>query len=335
MTIGISNYGISLPSKRIKIQDICIGRNQNPNQANRLGIIEKTVPAKEQDMISLAITSSLDAITDKQKIEAIFVGSETHAYAVKPSSSLIAGMLGLTNPNLYAADLEFACKGGTAALQVTYAYLKAGLINTGLAVGSDTGHGRPGDALEFSAAAGAASFELSSDPSQQLTTITETISVATDTADFWRNEQSKYPSHAGRFSAHSYNTHVAKAINLILEKTQTTIQDYDHVILHCPNLKLPSRLAKKLGITLEQLTHSMVASHIGNTYAANSLLTLANVLDNAKPGQKILLCSYGSGAGCDAFTLETTDKIGSQKSNFKQVLENKTYIDYTTYLQLQ
>src|SRR3989304_2275820 len=61
-------------------------------------------------------------------------------------------------PEVHTADLEFACKAGTEGMFIAFGLVKAGLIKYGLAVGADTSQGAPGDALEYTAAAGAAAY---------------------------------------------------------------------------------------------------------------------------------------------------------------------------------
>ena len=85
--------------------------------------------------------------------------------------------------------------------------------------------------------------------------------------------------------------------------------DYDYVIFHQPNPKFPTRALRELGFTKEQWATGLLVGEIGNTYAGAALIGLAAVLDEAKPGNRILMVSYGSGAGSDAFDLLMTDKI--------------------------
>ena len=79
----------------------------------------------------------------------------------------------------------------------------------------------------------------------------------------------------------------------------------------------------------------------GNTYSGCSSVGLAAVLDLAKPDERILVASYGSGAGSDAYVLRTTsqllDKRGRKKINVKSQAENPfiQYVDYTTYRRLK
>jgi hydroxymethylglutaryl-CoA synthase len=88
-----------------------------------------------------------------------------------------------------------------------------------------------------------------------------------------------------------------------MEQTNTKPQDFAHVVLHMPNAKFPLQAAKKLGFTQEQLEHGFIVPRIGNTYSACSPLGLTFVLEKATKGEKILLVSYGSGSGSDAFIM--------------------------------
>ena len=73
---------------------------------------------------------------------------------------------------------------------------------------------------------------------------------------------------------------------------------------------------------------------IGNTYSAASILGLCSVLDTAVPGSRILITSFGSGAGSDSFTLTVTDEIDEKRQKaplIKDMLEKKSYMDYSQY----
>jgi hydroxymethylglutaryl-CoA synthase len=238
-----------------------------------------------------------------EEVAAIFVGSESHPYAVKPTSGMLASALHL-NPFCAAADLEFACKAGTAALQIVKAMSESKQIRMGLAIGSDTAQSKPGDALEYSAAAGAAAFVVGLPTKKHpgICSIDATLSFTTDTPDFWRNAGEDFPRHAGRFTGEpAYFHHVLTTAKKILEETGLTVADFRHVVLHMPNGKFPREAARKLGVTEEQMALGFIVPHVGNTYSACSPLGLTFVLEKAKKGEKILLVSYGSGAGSDAF----------------------------------
>ncbi|MCA9370567.1 MAG: hydroxymethylglutaryl-CoA synthase [Candidatus Peregrinibacteria bacterium] len=309
MNSAIIGFGLSVPSNKITVEEIAAAWKQDAAQyKSGLGVNEKTVPDAGEDTFTLAFAAGKQAIEmasiESTQISAVFVGSESHPYAVKPTSGMVAAALEC-DPFCHAADLEFACKAGTAAMQIVDSMVRAKQISFGLAIGADTAQSKPGDALEYTAAAGAAAFVMgSAEQKHALCRIEKTLSFTTDTPDFWRANGEKHPSHAGRFTGEpAYFRHVREATAGILELTKIEVKDIDHVIFHMPNGKFPSRMAKEFGFSKEQMEHGFIVPHIGNTYSACSPLGLAHVLQKAKKDETILLVSYGSGAGSDAFLM--------------------------------
>ncbi len=309
MKAVIHGFGTYLPRYRLKSEEVSAHWKRGPETAAALGIKEKAVCARDEDAFTMAWEASRAALahaeTEAEDIGAVYVGSESHPYAVKPTSGMLASALNV-DPFCMAADLEFACKAGTAAMQIVASLAESGKISRGLAVGSDSAQGRPGDPLEYSAAGGAAAFVIGRATKSKpgLCTLDATLSYTTDTPDFWRNAGDDFPQHAGRFTGEpGYFHHVEAATKEILKRNGREIGDVHHVVFHMPNAKFPVQAAQKLGVTKEQLKHGFIVPTVGNTYSACSLLGLAGVLQHAKKDESILLVSYGSGAGADAFLL--------------------------------
>ncbi|NOY11757.1 MAG: hydroxymethylglutaryl-CoA synthase, partial [Archaeoglobi archaeon] len=205
-----------------------------------------------------------------------------------------------------------------------------------LAIGGDTSQGAPGDPLEYSAAAGGAGFIIGNE--NVIAEIKDTLSFTTDTPDFWRREGQPYPSHGGRFTGEpAYFRHVSTAAKAIMERNGLTPEDFTYAVFHMPNGKFPVRVARMLGFSSKQIEQGLVVRYIGNTYSGSSLLGFAAVLDVAKPGDRILLTSFGSGAGSDAFIVEITENIESFERTPKvwEKIERKVYIDYGMYAKLR
>jgi len=334
---GIVGYGVYIPRFRIKTGEIArIWGQPGELVASSLGVEEKSIPDMDEDTITIAVEASRNALrmskVNPQDIKAVYVGSESHPYAVKPSATIVLEAIGAA-PHTTAADLEFACKAGTAGVQMCYGLVKSGEIKVGLAIGADCSQGRPSDALEYTASAGACALLIGSE--NVLATIDHTESYTTDTPDFWRREGATYPSHGGRFTGEpAYFKHITSAAKSIMKNTNTTPDDFDYVVFHEPNSKFPLATAKMLGIPKEKVIPSLAVKYIGNTYSASSMIGLAAVLDIAKPDDKILMVSYGSGAGSDAFILTVNEGIVEKRKGIPTVqdyINHKEFLDYAMY----
>jgi len=334
---GIVSYGVYIPKYRIKVEDISKAQGKKASEIKKsLNLTEKSLPSIDEDTVTMAVEASRSlfdsADISPEKVGAIYIGSESHPYAVKPTSTIVGSAVGCGN-NYTAADFEFACKAGTAAIQAGYGLVKSKVIDFALCGGSDTAQSAPGDILEFSSAAGSAMFLIGRE--KVIATINETMSYSSDTPDFWRKNKEKFPSHAGSFTGEpAYFKHIMGSANILLDRLNKKPKDYDYVVFHQPNGKFPMRVAKRLGFTKEQVEPGFVVDKIGNTYSASSLIGLAAVLDIAKPLQKILLISYGSGAGSDAFDITTTSLIEKHRpgKTVDELIKDKIYVDYVNYL---
>lgn len=334
---GIVGYGVYVPSYRIKVEEIAKVWGDDPKAISRgLVVNEKSVPAPDEDTATISVEaarSSLKrAMIDPQKIGAVYVGSESHPYAVKPTATIVAEAI-MASPDLTAADLEFACKAGTAGMQMCMGMVDSGLVEYGLAIGADTSQGAPGDALEYTASAGGAAYIIGK--ANTIADFEGTYSFTTDTPDFYRREGKPYPRHGGRFTGEpAYFKHVFSGAKGLFEKMGTEPSDYDHVIFHQPNGKFYIRAAKKLGFKEEQYKTGLLTPFIGNTYSGATPLGLAAVLDIAEPGDRVMAVSYGSGAGSDAFSITVNDRIDEVRENAPKVRDmvaTKTYVDYAVY----
>lgn len=157
----------------------------------------------------------------------------------------------------------------------------------------------------------------------------------TDTPDFWRRAEQTYPSHGDRFTGEpAYFNHTLSASSKLLELMGTTAADYTYAVFHQPNVKFPTRAAQQLGFTQDQIKTGLLANEIGNVYSGSCMLGLTAILDEAKPGDRIFMCSYGSGAGSDAFDLLVTDRIEARRDlalSTRAYINRRVVIDYATY----
>ncbi len=332
---GIVGYGVYTSRFRIKEEGM-----------------ERTVPFIDEDAITASVEAGKLALihsgVDPGLVKKVYVGSESNPYAVKPIASKVAQVLelGVKLPGevqeVDAIDTQFACKAATsmfkdAAALVYYPFVETPYV---MVIGADNAQAAPrttpGGELDFFVGFGASAFIFGM--CDVIAEIEAWYSCTSDTPDFWRRDTQKYPRHGGRFTgAPAYFKHIEKAAKGLMEKFGYKPSDFDYLVLHQPNPTFPVKAAKNLGFREEQYEAGLKVAKFGNTYSSSSPLGLAAILDKAKPYQRILLVSYGSGAGSDAYVFITTplilEKRRRQRFTVEWQAENQflKYVDYYTY----
>ena len=335
---GIVGYGAFIPRNRIKAEEIARQWGKDP-AAIRRGLLleEKSVPGLDEDTITISVEAGRAALEragiDPRLVGALYIGSESHPYAVKPSGTVVAEALGI-GPEVHVADFEFACKAGTEAMFVALSLVESGRVEYAMGIGADTSQGAPNDALEYSASAGGAAYLFGKQ--HVLAKVVETYSYTTDTPDFWRREGEFYPRHTGRFTGEpAYFRHVTEATKAILERTNLKPADFRFAVFHMPNGKFPLSVGADLGFTKKQLETGWVVPTMGNTYSGSSPTGLAAILDVADPDDLILITSFGSGAGSDSFVLRATELLPERRDRaptVRSMLDGpRRYLTYGQY----
>ncbi len=333
--VGIVGYGAYVPRYRLPAQEI---NRVWQGGEGEMPVTEKAVAGPDEDTVTMSIEAARNALAraaiEPSEIRAVWVGSESHPYAVKPTSTIVAEAIGVGNATL-GGDWQFACKAGSEALQAAIALVGAGMARYALAIGMDTAQGRPGDALEYTAAAGGAAYIVGPE-AESIALLEGSFSFVSDTPDFWRRPYQHYPRHAGRFTGEpAYFKHIRGAAEELMRGLGYTPADFDWAVFHQPNVRFPQSVAGDLGFKREQIAPGLLVDRIGNTYAGSSLIGLSAVLDVAKAGQRILLVSFGSGAGSDAFCWRVTERIEARRSAApmtRDYIARRRVIDYGTYV---
>ncbi|MEA2090198.1 MAG: hydroxymethylglutaryl-CoA synthase [Thermoproteota archaeon] len=339
-TPGIVGYGVYTSKFRIKE-----------------GRMERSVPFLDEDAITAAVEAGKLALVhsslDRSLVGKVYVGSESNPYAVKPIASKVAQVLKLGEEDkndgvqgVDAVDTEFACKAATSmfkdAASIVY-YPRAHTTHV-MVIAADNSQAaprnEPGGELDLFVGYGGCAFIFGMH--DVIAEVEGWYSCTSDTPDFWRRDLEPYPSHGGRFTGDpAYFKHVTIAARKLMEKLGLKTRDIDYFVSHQPNVRFPVKVATELGFKEEQYLPGLQVARFGNTYSGSSPLGLAAVLDIAKPNERILMVSYGSGAGSDAYSFITTPQIlqkrKRQKFTVRYQVENEhlEYVDYGTYRKLK
>ncbi|MEP7294189.1 MAG: hydroxymethylglutaryl-CoA synthase [Chloroflexota bacterium] len=332
--VGIVGYGAYVPRFRLPGSEVA---RVWTNGLSGSPVTEKAVAGPDEDVTTMSIEAARNALAragiDPLELRAVWIGSESHPYAVKPTSTIVAESIG-ASANIQAADWEFACKAGTEAVQASIGMVGSGMNAYTLSIGMDTAQSRPGDALEYTAASGGAAFIMGR-AEESCAVYQGSYSFVTDTPDFWRRADETYPSHGERFTGEpAYFNHTVSAASTLMEMMGTTASDYTYAVFHQPNVKFPQRAAQMVGFNDEQIKVGLLAGEVGNVYSGSCMLGLTAILDIAQPGDRILMTSYGSGAGSDSFDLIVTERINEIRDRApktRDYIARRTVIDYATY----
>ena len=335
---GIVGYGVYTSRFRIKENGM-----------------ERAVPFIDEDAVTAAVEAGKLALihsgVDNALVGKVYVGTESNPYAVKPIASKVAQVLKLGEEDddvqaVDAVDTEFACKAASSMFKDAAAlvnYPKSDM-KYAMVIGADNSQsaprGCPGGELDLFVGYGGSAYIFGK--YDVIAEIEGWYSCTSDTPDFWRRDSERYPLHGGRFTGDpAYFKHVRKATTKLMEKLGLKPNDVNYFVAHQPNTQFPVKIAKELGFKPDQYEVSLQVNKFGNTYSGCSPIGLAAVLDVAKPEDRILITSYGSGAGSDSYLLRTTDQLVSkrrrQKVNIKYQVENPfvEYVDYSTYRRLK
>lgn len=323
---GIVSYGAYIPLHRLSRRTIAEAFGEPGGQG------EKAVANYDEDSVSMAVAAALDALTGRPAADlaAVYLATTTAPYAEKLAATTVAAALDCP-AELRTADFTDSLRAGTTALLTgleTAAVQRAPV----LVCAADCRLGGAQGSFEKELGDAAAAFVLGEE--DVIARVVAVHSVAADFIDQWRSFGERIVrGWEERFVlAEGYFPQVKAAVEGVLAKTALTADRLAKVVLYAPNLRAHAAAVKMMGLKPEQVQDPLL-DQVGNAGAAAVPLMLAAALEEARPGDLLLVVSQGQ--GCDALLLEVTDAIAElpPRRGVKGHLASKKTIDrYTTYL---
>ncbi len=330
---GIISYGAYVPRYRLNRKLIfkAMGWMDPSTAANARG--EKAVANFDEDSITMAVAAGLASLQgmDRSKVDGVYFASTTLPYKERLNAGIIALAFGLGD-HLRAADFTGGLKAGTTALLSALESAESGRAQNLIVAAADSRLGKPASGEEMIFGDAAAAFLVGRD--QVIAEFKGSYSLTCDFGDHFRGEFSKYDRKwEDRWVRDAGFDHfVPLVIRGLLDRYGMKITDFKKVIYDCHYAAARSKLNKVLGISPE-MEQGNLQAEIGQCGTAQSLLMFANALDTAKPSDKLLVVSFGS--GCDALYFEVTDHILKKKQgqSIASCLSNRADLDvYEKYL---
>ncbi len=334
MTLGISGYGVAIPRLRIKREDYA----KAWGSFSAAGVDEKSVAGFDEDNLTLGAKvaqRALDAVPLKaEKISRFAFASTTPPYTEKVLSGTILAGLGAPGET-YSTDHTSSTRAGTEALLAGFEHLGANPGGYALVAAADAPQASMWDPIEHAMGSGAAAFVLSG-----FAQIAELEGSASFVSEYFgerfrpREEQVTRDLNVKKFSEGSFVTNTTRAASALMKRLGRKPEDYAHVVIQQPDARAPGSVAAKLGFQDPQLAAGLISAKLGDLGAASAPMGLAAALEASKPGDRILVVSYGSGAGSDALSFTV---VSDRRPAFTVSAESarKEYIDYVQYLKLR
>lgn len=324
--VGIVQKGIHIPIYRLSRDDIA------KTWGGRSIGGEKAVASYDEDSLTMAVAAALDCMKgSKQQPDGLFFATTTSPYREKQVAATIATSIDLPRASR-TADFTSSLRAATEALGAAADAIKSSSAKNILVTAADKRMATANSKYEQEFGDGAASLVIGSE--NVIASIDGSYSIFDEIYDVWRTDQDEtIRSGDDRFaSVKGYLPVMQELVSGIMNKYGLKPADFAKVIYSAPDAKNHAALAKSLGLDPKTQVQDPLYSVVGNTGAASSLMMLVVALDEAKPGDKILLASYGNGG--DAFILSVTEDIAKIKDGPKTIdkLARKLPLSYFNYI---
>jgi 3-hydroxy-3-methylglutaryl CoA synthase len=313
--IGITAYGAYLPRMRLEKKSIADANGWFDASLKGLGRGQKSVCNWDEDVITMAVEAANDCLGQdtKDSVGALILASTSAPFLDRQNSVVVAEALNLDTSVLRAADVTGSQRAATSALLFGLDIAAGNASAHSVVVGSEHRLTQVATREEMLYGDGAAALSVGSD--QVLAEFIASHSHADDFVDHYRADGSKYDYgwEERWVRDEGYMKIVPTAVNALLSKAQVEASDIAHFILATDQGRVPDMLGKALGLNGDAVADNLLNT-VGITGAAHPLLLLAHRLEQAAPGDLILVVGFGQ--GCDALLFRATDAIQSRRPKY-------------------
>ena len=312
---GITGYGAYIPRLRLQRKAIA--------QANAWfapGLVggakgERSMANWDEDAVTMAVEAARDCLPandplkERASVDAVYFASTSMPFSDRQNAGIIAQALNLSDA-VFSIDISSSQRAGTSALLAALDSAKSGRTKSPLVAAGERRKARAASSQEL--AYGDAGAALALGTQNVIAKFIGCHSVTLDFVDHFRGEGEEfdYGWEERWIRDEGYTKIVPAAIKALFEKTGVNGSGVAHFVLPCPFARMDQQLAKQVGIDPARVRDNL-AGNVGETGSAHALLVLAHTLEQAKPGDKILVAQFGQ--GCDALLFEATPAIAEAR----------------------
>ncbi|MBI2876376.1 MAG: OB-fold domain-containing protein [Candidatus Tectomicrobia bacterium] len=296
---------------------------------------EKAVANFDEDSVTMGVAAALDCLkgVDRSSVDALFFATTTSPYQEKQVATIAATALDL-RPDVFTTDCTNSLRAGTSALRMALDGIKSGSIQRALVIAADCRMGPPKGSFDRTSGDGAAALLLGK--AEIAASVEASHALSREIVDVWRVEGEPFVrSWEDRFViTQGYQKIIQEAVSDLLKRCNLTPKEIAKAILYGPDAGSHTAVARALGFDVKTQVQDPLFSSVGSAGAAHALMQLVAALEQARPGDRMLLANYGDGS--DAYILQATDQVGQAvagRMGMKgHVATKKMLKSYDTYL---
>jgi len=341
MDVGISSYDGYIPKLRLSRAAIADANSWlNPAlRAQSEGT--RAMASWDEDSLTMAVEAGRRVIQGPGAdiIEGFYLASTTLPYEDRLNAGIAAGAISL-KAEIQAFDIGGSQRAGTSALLNALAATQAGMQKSALVVASEKRRAPAGSPQEMQYGDAAAACVVSAED-----VVARFIGSHTSNVDFvdhfrGRGADFDYYWEDRWIRDEGWKKIVPKTIEEALSRNGIQADKVSRFIMPCPFRGLAEKTAKRMGFVRAIVQESLNA-HIGDAGVAQPLLMLNLALEQAEPGDILMLVSFGQ--GCDVLFFEATDALvrtrpaigvqaeldaGSEETNYMKYLVFNDLVAY-------
>ncbi len=305
--IGIRSYAGYVPRYRINRMTIysAMGWLNPAIIMNAAG--EKSVANYDEDSITMAVAAGNRCLQgfNPDSLDAVYFATTTAPYKERQNANIVAGAL-CAPEEIRSADFGGSVKAGTTALLAALELVAAGAGKNVLASAADCRLGKAASVQEMVFGDGAAAVLVGDE--DVIAAYKGSYSISVDFVDHLRGTSSRYDRQWEErwIRDLGYERLIPQAVEGLCRKYGLQVGDFSKVIYPCYYGGARRGINRKLGLEKTQVQEDLL-QEAGDTGAAHPLLMLARALEDASPGDRLLVIGYGN--GCDALYFEVTENI--------------------------
>ena len=334
--IGITSYGGYIPRLRLDRMSIYQGMGWFAPAVVMVAQGERSFCYWDEDALTMAVAAAKDCLVgqDKSTVDALYLASTTLPFADRLNAGIVKTALNLRD-DMQAADFTSSMRAGTTALSEALAGIQGGRYHNVLVSASDSRRTKTAYFYEMWFGDGAASVTVGD--KGVIAEFLGAHSVTHDFVDHYRGSDAEYDYmwEERWVRDEGYSKIIPEAVNGLFSKLSLTMDDVDRFVFPCFFKKEHKTIAAKLGATADKVPDTL-HEQCGETGAAHPLVMLVRALDQAEPGQRILVCGFGQ--GCDALYFRVTDnikKMAARQGISSSLARGVTTDNYTKFLKFK